>query len=231
MKVLFSVLIFLASVSVANATEVVATWDDAAQALAGWQGVAVGNSLVYHDTEGNPGGYIEAYGNFNSGISSNQQDFTGNFSEKNYNRILIDIKPIMVAVAACKPGVYLRYSASFAAWKYILNNFTNTAGAWQHFEVNFNPAWTDAEAQANGWSLEEGPAKSFAETMAHVGSVAVKIKYISNAAAYIGYDNFTLKYVAPPATKSIGQVSGSKTKQIIPSSVLGTKNTQTQGKK
>lgn len=231
MKFLFAVLILMATVSVANAQDVVATWDDAAQALAGWQGVSVGNTLAYHETEGNPGGYIEAYGNMNSGISSNQPDFTGNFVEKNYNRISIDIKPIMVAVAACKPGVYLRYSASFASWKYILSNFTNTAGAWQHFDVIFNPAWTDAEAQANGWSLEEGPLKSFAETMAHVGSVAVEIKYVSNAAAYIGYDNFSLKYVAPQATKSIGQALGSKTKQIIPTSVLGTKNTQTQGKK
>ncbi len=225
-KLLIAVFILLTNVSVTSAQECIATWDDPTQIYAGWEKATTNTFLEYHETEGNPAGYIVSYGNLYTGIKNRQPDFTGNFVEKKYNRISIDIKPIMVQLSAYKPSILLRYSSSFASWKYELSNFTNIAGAWQHFEVNFSPAWTDEQAMANGWSLDEGPVKTFRETLEHVNSVVIKIAYVPNSSAFLGYDNFSLKYV--PAQSS--STSGTRRDKMLPNKLLGTKGTTTKDK-
>ncbi|HIJ78914.1 MAG: hypothetical protein OEY01_07575 [Desulfobulbaceae bacterium] len=209
MKWLIGLFIFLASGSSVMGQEVVSGWDDPAAGLAGWEKGSSITFTEYHDSGGNPGGHVRAYGNLTTGLLNKQPEFTGNYIEKNYNNISLDIMVNLQQLPNFKPAITLRYSPSFAGWNYELADFTINAGVWQHFEVYFDPAWSDAEAQAHGWSLSPGPTKSFQETLAHVWAVSVTSPYPQITSKNLGYDNFKLSHAAPPpaapATESQGQ--------------------------
>ncbi|MEJ2689670.1 MAG: hypothetical protein P8130_06925 [Deltaproteobacteria bacterium] len=199
MKWLLSLFIFCLSVSQVIAGELVSTWDDPAAGLAGWEKATMNTFTEYHDSGGNPGGHIRAYGNLTTGIKNRQPEFTGNYLEKNYNNISLDILVNLQQLANFKPTLELRYSPSFAGWNYKLADFTINAGAWQHFSVYFDSTWSDADAQAHGWFLSSGPSKTFHETLAHVGSISIKSDYPQITSKNLGFDNFMLAHVdAPP---------------------------------
>jgi len=199
MKWMVSLFIFCFSASPVMAQEIISTWDDPAAGLAGWEKATMNTFTEYHDSGGNPGGHIRAYGNLTTGITNKQPDFTGNYIQKSYNNISLDILVNLQQLANFKPRIQIRYSPSFAGWNYELADFTTNAGIWQHFEVYFDPAWSDAEAQANGWYLSPGPAKTFQETLTHVWALSVKSDYPQFTSKNLGFDNFKLSYSeAPP---------------------------------
>ena len=96
-------------------------------------------------------------------------------------------------ISAFKPQVIIRAGSTVPAWYYQINNYTNQAGVWRHYEVPMNGAWTDQQAYAAGWQRDTGPAISFANTMRQVWKVGVRLKYPQQAAAYLGVDNFTVR--------------------------------------
>jgi hypothetical protein len=61
--------------------------------------------------------------------------------------------------------------------------------AWQKVSVKFNPAWSDAEAQAAGWVREPRTAP-FAVTMAHV--YHAEFRCHGSGALALGIDNVCL---------------------------------------
>jgi hypothetical protein len=182
------------------AQAVTSGWDDPAAGPAGWEKFTGNTTLEYQSTGGNPGGYIKTSGAYATGIMNKQPAYTGDYLSKNYNKISVDIMVLMQQLPAFKPAVQLRYSPSFAGWIYKLNSFTiENAGTWRHFDVYFNPEWTDADAQANGWQVTEGPAKSFKDTCAHVWAVSIMGDYPQISSRVLGYDNFILTHEEPPS--------------------------------
>ena len=157
-----------------------------------------GLSLIRGGTGGNPGGFVKVSGNMKTGIKTTQAEFTGNYVEKNINCISVDIRVFMQQLEAFKPTIKIRFNSVYAAWNYELSDFVCTAGIWQHFDVYFDPTWSDAEAQANGWFLSPGAARSFPETMEHVESISVISGYPITTAKSLGYDNFRLSNSTPP---------------------------------
>jgi hypothetical protein len=199
MKWLTGLFIFFICVSPVMAQEILSTWDDPAAGMAGWEKGTMNTFTEYHETGGNPGGHIRAYGNLTTGIINRQPEFTGNYLLKNYNNISLDILVNLQQLPNFKPAIQLRYSASYAGWNYELTDFTVNAGIWQHFNVYFDPTWSDADALANGWTLSPGPTKSFQETMSHVGSISILGHYPQITSKNLGFDNFMLSHVeAPP---------------------------------
>lgn len=180
------------------AQEVVSDWDDAAAGLAGWVQGTSNAAAEYHETGGNPGGFVKVSGNMKTGIKTTQPEFIGNYVQKNINNISIDIMVFMQQLDSFKPTIKIRFNYIYAAWNYELSDFVTTAGVWQHFEVYFDPTWSDAEAQANGWYMSPGAGRSFPETMEHVESISVISGYPPTTAKSLGYDNFRLSYVAEP---------------------------------
>ena len=90
MKWILCLFIFCLSASSAFAQEFVSNWDDPAAGLAGWEKGTMNTFTEYHNSGGNPGGHIRAYGNLTTGIINKQPEFTGNYIQKNYNNISLD---------------------------------------------------------------------------------------------------------------------------------------------
>jgi hypothetical protein len=198
MKWFIGLSILFLSVSPVIAQEMVSTWDDPAAELAGWEKGTMNTFTEYHDSNGNPGGHIRAYGNLTTGIINKQPEFTGNYIQKNYNNISLDIRVNLQQLANFKPSIQIRYSPSYAGWNYELADFTNDASLWQHFEVYFDPTWSDADAMAHGWTPSTGPSKTFQETLAHVGSISVRGHYPQFTSKNLSFDNFKLSHAAAP---------------------------------
>ena len=205
MKWLIALVIFCVSAYPVMAQDIVSTWDDPGAGLAGWEKATMNTFTEYHDSGGNPGGHIRAYGNLTSGIINKQPEFTGDYIQKNYNTISLDIQVNLQQMANFNPSIQLRYSPSFAGWNYELTDFTLNAGVWQHFEVYFDPAWSDAEAQANGWVLSPGPGKTFQETLAHVWAISVTGHYPQFTSKNLGFDNFKLSHAEAPPPPEVTQ--------------------------
>ena len=90
------------------------------------------------------------------------------------------------------PGDRRRGSADRPPWTYKLADFTPTGGVWQRLAVPLNAAWSDDEARAAGWTQDEGTSFGFAETMAQVWGVGIRLDYVLTVPAFIGVDNFTV---------------------------------------
>jgi len=56
------------------AQEVISQWDDPAAGLAGWEKASMNTFTEYHNSGGNPGGHLRAYGNLKTGISNKQPE-------------------------------------------------------------------------------------------------------------------------------------------------------------
>jgi len=176
-----------------------AGWDNPEATFDGWEKAGITTFWEYKDTGGNPNGFVLIYGNNVTGMRNRQPDYTGNFAERGINTVSVDIKVLLQQLPVFKPEIFLRNTASFPAWNFPISNFTTQAGIWQHFDVTFDPGWTDEEAILNGWRMDDGPLKSFAETCSDVRSAGIKGAYPPNTSKEIGYDNFALSYTAPPA--------------------------------
>ena len=206
MKWIIGLFFFCSFASSVIAQELVSEWDDPVAGLAGWEKGTMNTFTEYHNSGGNPGGHIRAYGNLKTGIINKQPEFTGNYIQKNYNNISLDIMVNLQQLPNFKPTITIRYSPSFAGWNYELADFTANAGVWQHFEVYCESTWSDADAQANGWFLSPGPTKTFQETMEHVWAISVTSGYPQITSKNLGYDNFKLSHVeAPPPAEEPSQ--------------------------
>ncbi|MBP7055403.1 MAG: hypothetical protein KBB52_00925 [Candidatus Omnitrophica bacterium] len=185
--------LLLLAPQVAGAT-VIATWDDPADGLDGWDASGTGTWIEYSATGGNSGGYIKIGGNRTIGFKNTTADFTGNYASRGFNGASFDMMVLLQQLPAYKPSLVFRYSPSYNGWEYVLNDFTiENAGTWQHFDIQFDPLWSDAEAVANGWApVDTYMLKPFSETLTHVDAFTIFSDYPSNVAKVLGLDNVML---------------------------------------
>lgn len=205
MKQIIFLLGFVASVIVLpllGFSEEQENWDDVSAGANNWTPTYL-SQIRYESVGGNPGGFLIVEGQGTVSASTLKSEFTGDFNQKGYNQIEADFKSIM-QYYDFKPVLIVRYSASYINWEYEITNYINKA-EWQTFTINFDPNWTDAQAQATGWQLGgQGPSKTFQETMSHIWKMTLEFPYAAGQGHSMGVDNFTVRQhqaITPASTK------------------------------
>ncbi len=181
--------------SVFGATNTSDDWDDGL--LHGWLGNTAATEVEARTSGGNPDGYLfsrsAAGGNPYStiGAMTRESRYTGDFSSAGVYRVSVD----MNLLTGSMREVLLRFrylNSQFNGWTYQLDTNAMPAGQWRHYEVNFDPDWTDAQAIAAGW-VQESNSASFQQTMANVYTTEIRVVGISaTTATTFGIDNFML---------------------------------------
>lgn len=175
-------------------------WDDGQ--LHGWTGNTAWTEVVGQTTGGNPNGYLRSRNSSTSnpshtiGAVNKENRYTGDFVSAGVHRISLDLNLLSGQMNWVR--LRLRYhDAHFNGWTYQLDT-SMSVGQWRHYEVNFDPNWTDAQAIAAGWQ-QESNTPSFRQTMSDVYHTEVRLLYPPpNAAAppQLGIDNFHLHAAA-----------------------------------
>lgn len=176
---------------------------DRAGDVAGWDYIKECR-LSNPGSGGNPGGYIESACNqpvengggiYIAGADTESADFTGNYSDTIWT-LSVDLR----AVAGDTGTVYLRFRGRneqgqlINGWRYRLSQSLPTS--WTHFEVMFNPEWTDAQANAWGWTYDDAQGfrtLPWEQTLNRAGTA--EITSFTDAEVTLGIDNVTLVQV------------------------------------
>ena len=182
-------------------------WDDGQ--LHGWTGNTAWTEVVGETTGGNPGGYLRSRNSSATnpsrtiGAMSGENRYTGDFAAAGVQRISVDLN--LLSGQMSWVVLRLRYrDATFNGWTYQLDT-SLPVGQWRHYEVSFDPNWTDAQAIAAGWQ-QESNTPSFQQTLSDVYSTEVRLLYpSSNVAAppQLGIDNFHLHAVGAGTTAAV----------------------------
>ncbi|MDX1285546.1 MAG: hypothetical protein R3182_11060 [Draconibacterium sp.] len=196
-------------------TFVQSTWDDATKQLDSWE--AEGATLHFFEhrgTGGNPGGFVMVRGHGGISILNEESAFTGNYIEKQCNTISLDIlvpQALPVLDNQSHIASIRVISESAGEWVYPLKQFNaSNTGTWQHLEVVFNPEWTNAQAETNGWYSGYTNGATFSNVMSNVVSLGFS-RYYQSGIYDLGIDNFKLSKViaqsTPTIQKSLKQVN------------------------
>ncbi len=101
-------------------------------------------------------------------------------------------------------NTFLRFryqDSTFNGWYLdVADLFPNS---WQSYSATFNPAWSDAEAAANGWVDETGGAVSWALLMTNVYHPEIRLLLGDETSALAHIDNIVLTSVPEPAALSL----------------------------
>ncbi len=194
------IFVFLLMTStVAQADFVFNGWNDGA--LSNWVGATGVAVLEVVPSGGYNGGYLQStesvpqYGIV--GAINYGPEYTGDFVCHGYVRVQVAVK--FLAGSFLTSYFHVRYlDASHNGWQIQLGaDFDNPD--WQMFAFDFDPTWTDVEAEAAGWSRDFASA-TFVETMANVYSTGVKAT--GTGSLSMGLDHFSLWDQVTSATTS-----------------------------
>ncbi len=190
----FAILIIIAPA--ARADFVFDGWD--AGTVDGWFPATGEATLEVPLTGGFSGGYLNStepvftfgiVGAINYG-----PDYTGDFNASGFVRIQVAVKFL---VGSFQSSYFqARYmDSSHNGWQLPLNaDFEDPD--WQLLFFDFDPAWTDLQAEAAGW-VQESASPDFATTMADVYSVG--IKGTGTGTLSMGIDHFSLQDSSTPS--------------------------------
>jgi len=155
----------------------------------------------FESSGGNPGACLLLKGISGVGGSFVNAGFTGDFAAGGYSRIAFDIKikhwfPTQ-GQPAPKAYVFVRKGIAHDPWCRQIQDFSPVTTAWKRYSVDFNPDWSDAEAQANGWNIIHFNGTSqtspFSETLHNVFQTGMWISVVDGGAeCHIFLDNYSL---------------------------------------
>ncbi|WP_456448763.1 hypothetical protein [Thiolapillus sp.] len=183
------------SANVVAATNTSDSWDDGQ--LHGWVGNTAATVVSAPATGGNPGGYLlstsAAGGNpFRTiGAQNREARYTGNLQAAGAYRVSVDLN--LLSGQSTWARLRVRYrDFSHNGWVYQLDG-SMPVSQWRHYQVDFDPNWTDAQAIAAGW-VQEPTSASFRETMANAYNMEVRLLMPAAAVpdTQLGIDNFHL---------------------------------------
>ncbi len=170
-------------------------WDDGQ--LHGWHGNTAWTVVSVPVTGGNPGGYLlstsAAGGNPSSTIGAQNREgrYIGDLQAAGAYRISVDLN--LLSGQSTWVRLRVRYrDASHNGWVYQLDG-SMPVSQWRHYQVDFDPNWTDAQAIAAGW-VQEPTSASFRDTMANAYNMEVRLLMPAAAVpdTQLGIDNFHL---------------------------------------
>jgi hypothetical protein len=170
-------------------------WNDGS--INGWLPATGIAALEVHPSGGYVNGYLSStesiFTNGIVGAINYGSDYTGDFNAQGYGRVQVAVK--FTSGTFYSAYFHVRYlNSGNNGWQLPLNaDYGNTD--WQLFVIDFDPAWTDQQAEAAGW-VQEAVSPSFASTMAEVYSSGIKAH--SMDAASLGLDHFSLQDLAAP---------------------------------
>ena len=164
-------------------------WDDGS--VNGWMPATIDVQLSAPLTGGVLGGYlqsVEVVPTFQTvGAVNAEPRYTGDFAARAIGQMQVAVQ--------LQSGIFgqvmfqIRYlDGSHNGWYYSLPVNKDDTG-WQSFAIEFDPTWSDTEAQNAGW-VQEGAAPSFAETLAQVYTIGIRATGADSLA--LGIDSFSL---------------------------------------
>jgi hypothetical protein len=185
-------------------------WNDAGLGVADWTGITIASSTTWSATGGNGGGYLRSTvtsddptDDVGGRALANIPDLTGDFRGKLWTLsfdILLEegqLDAAMLRLRGTPPG---------QGWVVDLPGAI-TAGVWTNVIISFDANWTEAQARANGWMPDNAhpvldplaPASlSWADTVANVRSLSVRLSGNAGEVLTSGLDNFLLDGVSSP---------------------------------
>ncbi len=219
MKAIYKYLFFVFILLIGSNSELFAAiatsdnWDD--MRLHGWKGNTAWTQVSVVTSGGNPGGYLSSTskptGNPANiiGALTDEDRYTGNYTAAGVNQVSFDL--MLVSGQANRVVFRARYhDAHYNGWYYRLT-YTGQPlrvsllpiSSWVHFDVPFNPRWSDAEAKAAGWE-QEPSCPSFSETMSDVYTIEVRLYSNDPGNTTLAIDNFVVYAARPgPITKRL----------------------------
>ena len=169
--------------------------------LGGWTGNTAGTVVTHVAAGGNPDGYLESTpGTAFPGIFGAQNvgpDYSGDYTAPGINTVSVDLN----FFSGDYTSALLRFRSSAAdnGWAISLTNqFLNT---WQSFTVVFDPTWSNAQAQANGW-VQSLPEVDFDQLWTSVFNAEIRLNGVAGSGLVAGIDNFSLGITAVPEPAS-----------------------------
>jgi hypothetical protein len=166
----------------------------------GWVGL-LSTSLTAHATGGNPAGYLEMTpASSQTAMQYFGVPWGGSWSAQGFYSFEIDLR--FDTVAAGNSLLRLRPDASSSGWYYTIAASGPADLAWHHYRIDFDPHWSNAEAEAAGWYAPGGSDPGFAETMAAVDYVEIWVTTTGS----VSVDNLSLGCLEPHC--SVGDREG-----------------------
>ncbi|AMK09671.1 hypothetical protein [Pseudodesulfovibrio indicus] len=162
---------------------------------------AYNTTIRMEPSGGNPGACVRFHGIGGLGGSFANQGVTGDLAAAGFTRLSMDIKAVQWFLrpdnTRPKGFFFIRNDSGAAPWVKAIPLFAPTTAAYKTCFVNFNPAWTDAQARADGWTAMAFPGTigtvSFAETLRRVAQTGFWVQDLSaGAECSVLVDNWTL---------------------------------------
>lgn len=172
----------------------------------------------FEKSGGNPEACLLLWGIKGIGASFSNAGFTGDFAAGGYRRIAFDIKVKQWYPYGTQPEavayVFVRGGLAHDPWCRQIQGFAPERTQWKQYSVDFNPDWTNAQAQEHGWSIIDFPGASetalFNETIHNVFQTGMWIQVNGPPGeCHILIDNYSLL----PGSGG-GALTGAPTKTI-----------------
>lgn len=172
------------------------------------------NFFYIENSDGKPAPCLRMKSIHGVGLDVERPEFKGDFKAAGYQRISVDMKVTSMFPSPNnpdpKPQIFIRGALGVVPWAKDAQGYSGTVGQWQKIYADFDPNWTDAEAQAHGWNLPSslsGPTRSFKETLADVYSSGVWFRVSSvGSEIHVRFDNYTLgpaAHIAQPIAQPL----------------------------
>ena len=155
----------------------------------------------FESSGGNPGACLFLKGISGIGASFSNAGFTGDFTAGGYRQIAFDIKLKLWWPTPEQPApvayVFVRGSNTQDPWCKQIQGFAPVKTEWKRYSVDFDPNWSDTEAQAHGWSIIDFPGTTetapFKQVLQNVFQTGMWVDVIDGGAAcHIYLDNYSL---------------------------------------
>jgi hypothetical protein len=166
-----------------------AVWDDGN--LDGWAANTVQTSVSVMEDGGETGGFLRSTSPSGGwgivGAVGLEPEFSGDFIAKGYTRMTVSLQ---FSTGDYSSAVFrVRYLDSrYNGWFIPLACDLLSTG-WQKVSVEFQPDWSDEDAESAGW-IQESRSASFSETMANVYHAGIRCQ--GAGSLVMGIDNFCL---------------------------------------
>ncbi len=161
--------------------------------LDGWVPNTIHTVVTGEIAGGNPGGFLSSLADSNVfggvvGADNVFQPWVGDYAAAGINFIAVDLKFFQTIQ---DPRVRFRRSISENGWNFVLTPTGSQSNDWEHFEINFDPTWTDKEATDNGWQQEPSTG-SFSEVMSSVIDFEIRADGAPEDVQALGVDNIQI---------------------------------------